>query len=360
MNLKTRTLNVDPRAINRTLFYTPFNPKVNLAIEDPLLLASNDAIKEEGINFARTYATGSPLSEKAAELLDIKRKMEVFYSKKSFFESSIILTYQESVVSSIEDAFLSTQMFLVPDRIKSPFSSSNTIYFSSENLFSIIDILKKHALDHTPVLFLPKLSPKTGRINFEDIEALRKDIDFFLIVEDHFTFGIEGLTGFGSKSESALIDLKLTHIPKNFGKMLTVVSGKRDFINTLLNHSFTNASLFPPAAYLGMFSKTLSLIESFNFERKKIQAFCDSLSQTFGSKCEVHSPTVTFFFATPEEKDGFYKSLVDNGFLLPSSPLNGSRTDLTLYINHCLNQSAIHHFQKALDSVSKQIICESI
>ena len=320
MNLKTRTLNIDPRAINRTLFYTPFNPRVNLAIEDPLLLSSNPLIKQEGLIFARKYGTGSPLSEKTPELLQHKIDLEIAFSQKSFFESSVILSHQETAATTVEDAFLSSQIFLVPDNIKSPFSKSKTLYFSASNLFSIIDILNQYHLDALPILYLPKISLKNGHINFSDIKMLKDQVPLFLVIEDNFTFGTKGLNGFESRVNASLIDLLITHIPKNFGKMLTILSGEQNLLNTLLHHCFSNSSFFPPAAYLGMFSKILSLIQSMTPERNAIENFCRLILQTFGSKCTVANPLIIFHLNSQEEKEHFYKSLVDNGFLLPSAP----------------------------------------
>ncbi|MCH9622123.1 MAG: hypothetical protein S4CHLAM20_15580 [Chlamydiia bacterium] len=359
MNLKLRTSNTDPRAINRTLFYKPFNPKVNLAIEDPLLLVSNEAVQQEGLSCTRTFASNSPLSQKAAEFLNQKKTLETLYSKKTHVENTLILSHQEDVLSSLENSFLSSQVFLVPDTITSPISQSKTIYFSYDNLFSIIDIINNKNLDHTPILYLPKICPTHGRIDYKQIETLKQSIDIFLIVEDHYTFGLEGLTGVGTKRESSLINLNITHIPKNFGKMLTLISGDINLLDRLLEYSFSKSALFPPAAYIGMFSKALTLLDSLKIQRDNIDSFAQKVEKTFPNQCKVYKPLIIFTFNSNDEKEHFYKSLVDNGFLLPSS-FSSNEAKLIFFINHELDETCIHHFQKAFDSFPKQVICESI
>ena len=359
MKTKLRTSQTDPRKINLTLFHSPFNPKVNFALEDPLLLTANEAIQKEGLSYARYFCSNSPLSPKAFEFVKKKKQMEDLFSQKAYVENTVILSYQENILASLEKAFLSSQIFLIPDSIQSPFPKSKTIYFAHNNLDSISDLLSSLHFDHTPILYLPKICPINGPINFTQIEEIKNSYPIFLVVEDNHTFGCEGLNGFLKKADTLLIDLLITHIPKNFGKMLTLISGKSDLLDRLIEYCFSQKSLFPHAAYLGMFSKALHLLESMSSQRNKIIHFAQTLSQTFPMHCKVFSPLIIFNFPSEEEKHTFYKSLVDNGFLLPWSTSN-NQLHLTFFINHELEETCTHFIQKALQESPKQVVCETL
>lgn len=359
MKLKTKTSPSDPRAVNRTLFYSPFNPKVNFAIEDPLLLTSNKALQNEGISYARYFGSGNPLSSKSAEFIQKRQKLEKQFSEKTGFEHTLITSYQDDILSSLQKCCLSSQIFILPQRIKSTLDSSQVISFDPENLYSLIPILENRSFDHRPLLVLPKIAPSFGRVNFKELRELKKRFNLFIVIEDSHTFGLEGLNGFGFKRENKLIDLLITHIPKNFGKMLTLFSGKREMLATLSEFGFESSAFFPIPAYLGMFSAALNLIESMTPQRELIHTFAEKIENSFSSHAKVHGPMIHFTFQSEDEKLHFYKTLVDLGFLLPWSTSSDSFS-LTFHINYELEETSLHHIRKALDLYQTQVVCESI
>ncbi len=358
--IKLKASPYDPRRLTRTLFNAPFNPAVNFAIEDPLLLLSDPLVQKEGLSYAKYFCSNSPLSSKASEFLKKKIDVEALFSKKAHVEKSILIPYQEDAAHLIERSFLSSQKFFVPDSVISPFSNDATIYFSHKNPASLLSLLQTRKFDHIPVVYMPKLCPIYGRIDFALFEKMKSQCEFFFLVEDHYTFGLEGMTGFGKMGDSKLIDLLITHIPKTFGKLLTLISGSGELLDTLLYYSFTKNALFPPAAYLGMFHAAIEMIESLVDRREKLRCYSSNLLHAFKDQIKSHGPFVTIYLDSIDEKLIFTKALVDKGFLLPSPSFNQNQRSLTFHINYLLEETSIHHLVEIKHSYVKQIICESI
>ena len=358
--IKLKTPPHDPRSITRTLFNVPFNPAVNFAIEDPLLLLSDPLVQKEGLSYAKYFCSNSPLSSKASEFLKKKIDVEALFSKKAHVEKTILLPYQEDAVHLIGKSFLSSQKFFVPDSLISPFSNDATIYFSHKNPTSLLPLLQNRKFDHTPVVYMPKLCPIYGRVDFALFVKMKQQCEFFFLVEDHYTFGLEGITGFGKKADIQPIDLLITHIPKTFGKLLTLISGSGDLLDTLLIYSFTKNALFPPAAYLGMFHAVIQMIESVEERREKLKSYTGMLLHAFKDQVGSEGPLLTIHLDSIDEKLNFTKALVDKGFLLPSPSFSQHERSLTFHLNYLLEETSIHQLVDIKHSYVKQIVCESI
>jgi 7-keto-8-aminopelargonate synthetase-like enzyme len=359
MKTKLKTTNFNPRSISRALFHKPFYPQVNFALEDPLLLSSHPLVEQEGLSYTKYFGANSPLSIKASEFLEKKYLLEEKFSELMQVEKSLILKYQENLVSNIEASFLSSQKFFVPDSILSPFKKEQTIYFSSSDLFSLVPLLKD-SLDHLGVVFLPKISLFSGKINYFILESIKKQYPFFLIIEDNYTFGLEGIDGFSNRAENSLPDLLITTIPKTFGKMLTIFSGKANILERLMEYSFKDCSLFPPSTYLGMFDAFLTIIPILTTQRDAIKAFVHKLKHKFQTDLVVFSPLFCFPLNSYEEKIHFAKSLVDKGFLLPSSSFTKDTFDLCFHINYLLEEKSIQAVYQTKHALSVKPICQSI
>jgi|GEM_PF-2951557 len=360
MKIKLKTPPYDPRKLTRTLFNTPFNPAVNFALEDPLLLFSDPLVQNEGLSYARYFCSNSPLSLKAPEFLKKKTDVEALFSKKAHVEKTILLTYQEDAAHLVGKSFLSSQKFFVPDSVISPFSDGSTIYFSHQNPASLLPLLKSAALDHIPVVYMPKLCPVHGRIDLDLFSKMKTQYEFFFVVEDHYTFGLEGLTGFGKNSDHKPIDLLITHIPKTFGKLLTLISGNSDLLDTLLYYSFTKNALFPPAPYLGMFHAAIQMIESLKDRREKLKNYTSKLLHAFNDQIDSKGPFISIHLDSIDEKLSFTKALVDKGFLLPSSSFSQKQRSLIFHLNYLLDEISIHHLVEIKHSFEREVICESI
>lgn len=358
--IKLKTPPYDPRKITRALFNAPFNPAENFALEDPLLLLSDPLVQKEGLSYAKYFCSNSPLSSKAPEFLKKKIDVEALFSKKTHVEKTILLTYQEDAAHLIEKSFLSSQKFFVPDSVISPFSADATVYFSHKNPGSLLPLLQNRKFDHIPVVYMPKLCPIYGRVDFALFATMKSQCEFFFLVEDHYTFGLEGLTGFGKKSDHKPIDLLITHVPKTFGKLLTLISGNSDLLDTLLYYSFTKNALFPPAAYLGMFHAAIQMIESLKDRREKLKNYTSKLLHAFKDQIAIEGPLLSFHLDSIDEKLLFTKALVDKGFLLPSPSFSQNARSLTFHINYLLEETSIHHLVEIKHSYVKQVICESI
>lgn len=360
MNTKLKTSNEDPRALTRTLFHTPFNPLVNFAIEDPLLLFSHPAVQKEGLAYARYFCGNSPLSSKAPEFLQKKLSVEEAFSKKAGFEKSLILPTIEGPLAWIEKSFLSSQKFFLPDTMQSTLSTDRITYFSHENPRSLLTLLKLNPLDHKPIVYFPKLSPIYGRMDFSLFKEMKDNHPFFLIVEDKHSFGLEGLDGFAPKSETQAIDLLITHIPKTFGSLLTILSGSFNLLDRLVEFSFSGTKLTPSAAFIGMLDASLNLLSSMQDRRDQIKSFVTKLKCHHLPPVSIHNPLITITLDSFEEKALFTKSLTDNGFLLPSSSFKDEDLSCTFHINHLLDEVAIHSLTEFCIPSQKKIICESI
>lgn len=360
MKTKLRTSNDDPRSVSRNLLASPFNPVVNFAIEDPLLLTSHKAIQKEGLEYAKYFCGNSPISSKAPEFLKRKQDVEKTFSEKISKEKTIVLSPLEDALFCLSKSFLSTQKFFIPDSILSPFSKSQTKYFSHESLSSLKELLKTSSFDHLPIVYLPKISSCFGRLDFPLLKEIKNEHPFLLIVEDGYSFGCEGIDGFSKKSENDLIDILITHIPKSFGKMLSLISGPKEMLDTFMEYSFYESSLFPPAAYLGMLSKSLELIGSLGERRASLITLCATLHHMFEEKITITSPLITFHLSSSEEKTEFTKSLVDKGFLLPASSFNTHSRALSFHLNYQLKETSLHSLLEIKNSFAGQIILESI
>ena len=360
MNTKLKTSNDDPRSLTRILFHTPFNPLVNFAIEDPLLLFSHPAVQKEGLSYARYFCNNSPLSSKAPEFLQRKLNVEEDFSKKAGFEKSLLLTTLDTPLEWIEKSFLSSQKFFLPDSMQSSFAPDNTTYFSHQNPHSLITLLELNRSNHHPIVYIPKLSPIYGRIDFSLFAEMKKKHPFFLIVEDGYSFGLEGLDGFAPKSEMQVVDLLITQIPKTFGSLLTILSGSFNLLDRLVEFSFSGVKFTPRASYVGMLSASLSLLSSMQDRRDQIKSFITKLKCHHLPTTSIYNPLITLFLHSFEEKTLYTKSLTDNGFLLPSACFKHEDLTLTFHINHLLDETAIHSLSELHTSFQKQIICESI
>ena len=360
MKPKFRTTKSDPRGVTRSLFYSPFNPSENFAIEDPLHLSSHPAVRKTGLAYSKYYGSGSPLSSKAPHLLQKKRELEETFSKMFHVESSLILPPSLELLSSLSKAFLPSQVYFLPASTSSLPGGRNCTYFSLENLTSLERELEKQTFDHLPIIYIPKVSPSHGRLDLERLAQIKKKCPFFLIVEDHYTFGLEGLYGSSKGGENSLIDLLVTHIPKAFGKMLTVISGSYDLLDHLFEYCLYNHSLFPCPAYLGMFEAMLPLLETMTEQRENLKILKQKLSDTFSEDATVSDSLITFHLSSYREKEEITKYLTDKGFLLPASAFKDIQPNLTLYLNYKLSNSAIHSITEARETFSKQIILESI
>lgn len=357
---KLRITGHDPRGINRTLFGSPFSPSVNLALEDPLLLSCHPAVQKEGLAYATYFGGNSPLSPKASEFLKKKACVENIFSEAIGIEKTLILPALSSPLEQVAKAFLSSQMFLVPDSIISPFPKSQTTYFYHNDLSSIKPLLSANSSDHLPILFMPTLCPIYGKIDYSFFKQLKEQTPFFFITEDCHTFGLEGLNGFAKKSDTQIVDMIITHIPKTFGKMLTLISGKGDLLDTLLEYSFASSSLFPEAPYLGMLNACLEILEVMSERRDAIRSFSEKISHTFSENISIHAPLLTFHLNSAAEKGLFTKSLVDKGFLLPASSFKEGNHNLTFHINHLLEERSIHSLFEIQSSIKQHTVCESI
>jgi hypothetical protein len=357
---KLRITNHDPRGINRTLFGSPFSPSVNLALEDPLLLSCHPAVQKEGLAYATYFGGNSPLSMKAPEFLKKKISVENIFSERLGVQKTLILPASASSLVDIAKSFLSGQMFLVPDSIRSPFPVEQTITFQHDDLGSLKSLLFTSAFECMPIVFMPVLCPIYGKIDYPLFQEMKEGTPFFFITEDSHTFGLEGLSGSYKKSDIQTVDLIITHIPKTFGKMLTLISGKADFLDILLEYSFSTSSLFPPAPYLGMLNASLEILDVMGERREALKTFSEKIAHTFSENVSIHSPLLTFHLNSNEEKSLFTKSLVDKGFLLPASSFKEDRDHLTFHINHLLEERCIHSLYEIHSSIKEQTICESI
>ncbi|MCH9617821.1 MAG: hypothetical protein SP4CHLAM5_11810 [Chlamydiia bacterium] len=357
---KLRITNHDPRGINRTLFGSPFSPSVNLALEDPLLLSCHPAVQKEGLAYATYFGGNSPLSVKAPEFLKKKILIESIFSQRIGKQKTLILPAINSPLAEIAKSFLSGQIYLVPDSIRSPFPPEQTITFDHDDLASLKALLATGNFESMPIVFMPVLCPIYGKIDYPLFKEIKEQTPFFFITEDSHTFGLEGLDGSHKKSDMIVVDLIITHIPKTFGKMLTLISGKADFLDTLLEYSFCSSSLFPPAPYLGMLNACLEILPVMEERREAIKDFSEKIAHTFSDNVSVYSPLLTFHLHSSDEKSLFTKSLVDKGFLLPASAFKQGDNHLTFSLNHLLEERSIHSLYEIHSSMQQQTICESI
>ncbi len=360
MNTKLKASNDDPRALTRTLFNHPFNPSVNFAIEDPLLLSSHPAVQKEGLDYARYFCSNSPLSCKAPEFLQKKLQVEELFSKKMGFEKSVILPSIDAPLELIRKSFLSSQIYFLPDSMQSIFSAENITYFSHENPRSLQTLLEVKKLDHCPIVYMPKLSASYGRVDFALFAEIKNIHPFFFIIEDSHLFGLEGLDGFAPKSESLTIDLLITHIPKTFGKMLTILSGPFNLLDRIVEFSFENSKIFPSAPYLGMLKASLDLLSSMQDRRDQIRSYVKKLQCHLHPEMSIPYPLITITPHSLAQKTLSTKFLTDNGFLLPSSAFKSNDLSLTLHVNHLLEETSIHFLNELSTLSHKQTICESI
>jgi hypothetical protein len=359
LKTKLRSPNSPSKSIARTLFYKPFHPQVNFALEDPLLLCSHPLSEKEGVSYSKYFGANSPLSSNASQFLERKFLLEKKFSELVQMDKSVILEYNEDHIFQLSASFLPSQKFLVPNSIASPFEPSQTLYFSESNLTSLVPFLEKPT-DHLKIVFLPKISQNFQKINFSLLESIKEQYPFFLIIEDKHTFGLEGLNGFGITQQNSLADLLITAIPKSFGKMLNIFSGSIDLLDTLMEYSFKQASLFPPAAYLGLFDAFLTIIPTLGNRREALKAFIENLTSTFSDEITISNPLLSFRLSSLEEKNFFSKSLVDKGFLLPASSFTKQSTMLLFHLNYLLEEKSIHTLYEIKQNFCPQSVCESI
>jgi 7-keto-8-aminopelargonate synthetase-like enzyme len=348
----------DPRILSRALFHQPFNPALNFAIEDPLLLSTHKAVQEQGRAFARYYCSNSPLSLKAPQYVKEKLTLEEAFSKKVGSEKSLILSYVDLPLEWIKKSFLPSQTFFLPDSCPSSFTPPSTAFFSQKDLSSLIPLCK--GLDQPPIVFIPKISQEGGRVDFSLLTQIKKMYPFFLIVEDSHTFGLEGFEGFAPNHEIACVDLLITHIPKTFGKMLTILSGSYELLDKLIEFSFSSLKFTPEAPYLGMLKTSLELVSSMQDRRDQIRSFTTKLKGISLPQMSITSPLITLTPSSHEEKNLWAKYLTDHGFLLPSSSFKGEDSALTFHIHHLLSETSIHFLQELISFSEKQIKVTSI
>ena len=363
MKLKIRSPYHNPRTIKNTLFYKHYNPEMNFAIEDPLQLSMHPEVREEGLSYAKYFCSNSPISEKAPDFLKKKLSIEKLFSEKIHLEKSFITSFQKNCLLYIFRSFLLSQKFYIPNSILRSFNTSDTsqiVYFPHDNLAKLASILENEDTNHLPVVYLPKLCAINGLIDLRILQKIKEKRPFFLIVEDHHTFGLEGINGFGKKRENTLIDLLITHIPESFGKMLTIISGEANIIDRLIEYSFPHISQFPLAPHLGMFAAILDVLEKIHDNRKNLNELTNSCLQLLPENTFIHKPLLTFHLESNEERILLTKSLVNNGFLLPASSFNTNSNILTLYIHHLIKKTSIHTMEKIRGSIIKKAICESI
>ena len=360
MKIRMRPSKDDPRFVKNALFYNHYKPEINFAIQDPLMLNCHPNIREEGIHYAKVYCSNSPLSEKASKFLNEKYLIEEKFSNRINAEKSFISSFNEHTVKTIGTAFLSTQKFFVPDSIKSPFNPSQTTYFSHNNLPSLLEVLSGEDFNNTPVVFIPNLCPINGVVDFSLIKKIKEKVPFFLIIEDKYSYGIDGIDGFGKKADRKIIDLLITHIPKSFGHMLTITSGKSEIIQSIFEHSFYHSSLFPPACYVGMLSSSLEIIDRLGKERTALNNLIDICKQILPENISIHKPLLTLSLSSHEEKVLVTKALIEKGFLLPSTSFNKHSKAITLHLNHQITKSSIYSVQETLATVQNMQQCEGI
>lgn len=358
--IKLRISNQDPRGINRAIFNKPFNPSVNFALEDPLLLSCHPQVQKEGLSYTTYFGSNSPLSPKAHEFILKKGKLEQKYSDLIHMDKSYILPFCQNIVNKIQRAFLQSQQYFIPESSENLFPGNNCLYFSLESLETLESLLQTSNNGSIPVVYLPSMSALSGQINYPFISELKEKYQFFLIVEDSHTFGQNGYDGFGHKRFHQNIDLLITHVPKTFGKMLSIVSGKADLLNTLIEFSFFDHSQYFCSAYLGMCAAMIDIIPTMQGRRESLLNFASKLSHTFSEDSYIFPPLLTFKLESKEEKAQFSKYLVDKGFLLPASSFTNHNKLLTLHINYLLEEKSIHALFVVNNSKKRVAICESI
>ncbi|MCH9811475.1 hypothetical protein K0U07_01780 [bacterium] len=357
---KLRQSSQDPRGINRTLFNPPFTPSVNFALEDPLLLASHPEVQKNGLSFASYFGAGSPLSKKASEFIHLKQSIEKKFAEKMAMESSFILPYEAGCIEKLPRSFLSSQLILTTPEKQSYFKGSHLHLFSENDLFSLKHLLETTSFDHTPVIFLPALSNKGVPLDMAILQRWKQEHDFFLIVEDTHQFGLKGFDGFGYKRYHKSIDLLITHIPKTFGKTLSVLSGNKDILATMMEYSFKEVDLFFAPCYLGMLAAMLEIIPDLKDRREKLQSLEKKLLFTFPEELAIQLPLLSFSIDGETERNHFTKSLVDKGFLLPASSFTDRNNSLQLHLNYLIEEKSIGLLYEVYIEKKNHTICESI
>ena len=348
----------DPRAIGRALFNPPFSPQVNFALEDPLLLSTHKEVQKNGLSFTTYFGAGSALSAKASEFIKVKQSIERQFAESLGREQSLILPFTPSAIERISRSFLPSQVVLTtPDKQKE-FEGCKVHLFSTSDLYSLKSLLETSTFDHKPVVFLPTHSKGGGALDLALLAKWKSELDFFLIVEDAHRFGLVGFDGFGSKRLQGAIDLLVTHIPKTFGKTLTVLSGNGNILETLMEYSFFEASLFFAPCYLGMLAAMLEIIPDLKDRREKLLRLEKKLLFTLGNEIHIDLPLLSFYVESEEERIHFTKTMVDKGFLLPAFSSNSA--PMQLFLNYTLEEKSIGQLSTIFLEKKNHTICESI
>ena len=351
--------NLEHSSVTRNLFADPFDPKLNFAIEDPLLFSSHPDVLKTGIDFAKYFATGSLLSPKSGEFFEKKLHLEKQFSKKIQKEASLIVTSLQNSLYTISKVFPINHPFLLPSLNPPKIIQKNIHYFSEKNLGeSLSSLLKKTHHSLQPIVYLEKSSLKSTTFDFLVLKELKEKYPFFLIIENTNLFGTEGFLGYGSLKNASLIDLLITQIPKTFGKLLTIISSKKNTLQLLVN-SLSGQQIFPNPSYLGMLSSIIDQMDIFSERRTKLNLLKKNLQEIF-PKIKIPLPYLTIPLNSLEEKKTIHNILINKGFLLPYNSLSINTFSLDLYLNYLQETTSFLSIKHCIEQYENQHITETI
>ena len=172
--------NLEHCSVSRNLFANPFDPKLNFAIEDPLLFSSHPDVLKTGIDFTKYFATGSLLSSKAGELFEKKMHLEKQFSKNIQKEGSLIVVGLQNSLYPISKIFPINHPFLLPSLNPPKIEQKNIHYFSEKNLNETLSsLLEKNHHSLLPVVYLEKSSLKSIPIDFNVLKKLKEKTSLF-------------------------------------------------------------------------------------------------------------------------------------------------------------------------------------
>ncbi|WP_264435481.1 aminotransferase class I/II-fold pyridoxal phosphate-dependent enzyme [Coxiella endosymbiont of Dermacentor marginatus] len=331
---------------------------INFCNNDYLGLANHPAVKEAFVQGIQTYGVGSGSSAlvsghfKPQQQLEVKfsefllRDQAIFFNSGYMANLGVITSLSRNKDIILSDKFCHASLL---DAIQ--LSKAQNYRFRHNNLehFHYLLNLKKPNIVITEGVF-------SMEGDFSPLSAINHHIigkNILFIVDDAHGIGILGKNGRGSCEKWGLTQLEIpcliTSLGKAFGCAGAIVSGRKDFIEAILqfSRSYRTTTALPPAICMAAL-KSVEIIQTEYWRRERLNELINFfIEQTESRGLQLISrdetPIKCLLVADNKRIQRIQEKMLEKGFFIscirpPSVPKDTARIRISLNCLHTKEQ----------------------